>query len=125
MCGHNPEQMTFRAKLVAKGHRNSSDILSYLEEWLRSQYIININGTILRLNRMCNLSISSLEADLCDTDLTVTTHPQCDSEMPQPSVPFNLGAIMGGVGTTLVLIVIVPIAIAVFCHSKCVKRTGR
>ena len=125
MCGRNLEQMTFRAKLVAKGHRNSSDILSYLEEWLHSKDIININGAILRLNRMCNLSISSFGADLCDSDLTITTQPHCDSEMSQPSVPFNLGAIMGGVGTALVLIVTVPIIVVVFLHSKCVKRTGR
>ena len=123
MCGPNPEQMTFRAKLVAKGHRNTSAVLSYLEEWLLSNDVININGAILRLNKMCNLSISFLGVDLCDTDVIITT-PQCDSHVPQPSAPLNVGAIIGGVGTVLVLTIIVPIAIVVL-HSKCLKKTGR
>lgn len=125
MCGHNPEQFTFRAKLVATGHRNTSVILSYIQEWLQSKDVININGAILRLNKMCNLSIPSLGADLCDTEPTVTTQPQCDSEIPQPSAPFNLGAIIGGVGAALVLIVISLIAIAAIYRLRCLRETGR
>ena len=125
MCGHNPKQMTFRAKLVATGHRNTSVILSYLQEWLQSNDVININGAILRLNKMCNLFISSLGADLCDTEPTVTTQPQCDSEISQPSAPFNLGAIVGGVSAALVLIVIILIVIAAIYRLRCLRETGR
>ena len=128
MCGHNPEQMTFRAKLVATAHRNASVILSYLREWLHSKDIININGAILRLNRMCNLSISSLGADLCDTTYSTATtwQPQGDSETPQPNcASLNLGAILGGVGVALILVIVASIALVAMCHSKCIKRTGR
>ena len=128
MCGRNPEQMTFRAKLVATGHRNTSVILSYLQEWLHSKDVININGAILQLNRMCNLSISSLGADLCDTTYSTATtwQPQSDSETQQPNCnSLNLGAILGGVGVALILVVIALIALVVMCRSKFIKRTGR
>lgn len=129
MCGHNPEQMTFRAKLVATGQNTSVIILSYLQEWLHSNDVINVNGAILRLNRMCNVSISLLGANLCDTksdtQLTITTQPQRDSEIPQHCSPFSLGAIIGGLGAALVLTVITTVAIVAVCHSKCIRRTGR
>ena len=124
MCGDNVEQITFRAKLVAKGHRNSSEILSNIGKWLHGSTndVININGAILRLNKMCNLLISSFGENLCDTDLTMITASECSALF---STPVTLGAIIGGVVTASVMIIIIAIVIITLLYSLCRKRSKR
>lgn len=94
MCGSNPEQLTFRAKLVARGRQNISSILSYIDDWVESNDVIYVNGALLRLNKSCTISISTLGDDLCDSSVHVELKPSVVSES-SPSIGAVVGVLCG------------------------------
>ena len=117
MCGSNPELMTFRARLIAMGHRNTSSILSSLYEWIQDSNVLNVNGALLQLNKTCNISISSFGDDLCDS------YPEIHEQQIQSLCVSNLvGATVGGVGAILILIIIVTVTVSYLCMKRLTFR---
>ena len=106
-CFSNSEQqVTFRAILRGTVQATSSQLLRNVETWVaQTDTTIAIQGVRLDVDNSCILAISTFGNPECPTVVPSTNYNDITSAT-EPAQLDNTGAIVGGVLTVIVLIVL-------------------
>ena len=100
---NSPTAVTFRGEIGSTMGANSSQVISYMEQWVATKPTIVIQSSRLSVDSSCNVKIDSFNDPECGTII---------STIKDDSV--NIGAIIGVVGGVLAtLIVAVSLAVVV------------
>ena len=106
---NSPTAVTFHGEIVAA---NSSQVISYMEQWVATNPTIVIQSSRLSVDSSCNVEIDSFNDPECGTII---------STMNDDSV--NTGAIIGVVGGVLAtLILAVSLAVVVVLLVKARRK---
>ena len=115
-CFSNPDEVTFRARLHGTGQASSSQLMSYMKQWIMGDVTLLVQGLNLRVDSTCSIAISSF------------SDPECESEQQQqpPSgstFPAVIGGAVAGVVALIVIVVAVGMVMAVIKrHPTSLKR---
>ena len=85
--------MTFRAILHGVAKASSSEIISYIEQWISNDITIPVQKVLINVDSSCTVSISSFDDRECQV---ISRQPRNDSTV----------AIAGGISSALLLILI-------------------
>ena len=99
------DQVTFRARLFAPGNITNTTILSYIQNWLKSQHpLINIIGVDFTVDPSCNVQgATAFEDDFCVT--------QC----PSTNSSIRSTLVLDWVWLLLFVVIIVVIGVFICC----------
>lgn len=85
-----PSYVTYRARIEGTSERNSSSLISLIEEWVRGGGAsIIVNGVLLTIDPTCSVVISSFGDPECSTS----------SSSPQSSATVSISAMFSGIVT--------------------------
>ena len=96
---NSDQQVTFRARIHGTAQANSSQLITYIEQWVATETSIAVQRVRIRV-------------DACPVAITTFDDPECAQATPPTSD--NTAAIISGVVVTLVVIVAVTIAVVIF-----------
>ena len=111
---NSPTAVTFRGEIGAALTDNSSQVISYMEQWVAMNPTIVIQSSRLSVDSDCNVKINSFN------------DPECGSETSTDGSA-NTGAIVGGAvgGVLATLIIAVSLAvIVVLLVRTCQKKAS-
>ena len=98
----SPTAVTFRGEIGAALTANSSQLISYLEQWVATNPTIVIQSSRLSIDSSCNVAIDNFN------------DPECiDIISPVNDDSTNTGAIIGGVVGGVFVMLIVAVAVMV------------
>ena len=113
---NSPTAVTFRGEIGAALTANSSQVISYMEQWVATNPTIVIQSSRLSVDSDCNVKINSFN------------DPECGSETSTINDgSTNTGAIVGGAvgGVLATLIIAVSLAvIVVLLVRTCQKKAS-
>ena len=64
-CWNTPDEVTYRSVIVGTGRHNTTKLLRFLEEWVNSEPVLQVEKFGLRVSTKCPVQISSLSAPQC------------------------------------------------------------
>ena len=97
---NSDQQVTFRARIHGTTQANSSQLITYIEQWVATETTIAVQHVRIRV-------------EACPVAITTFDDPECAQTTPD-----NTAAIISGVIVTLVVIVAVTIAVVVIFVMK-------
>ena len=112
---NSPTAVTFRGEIGAALTANSSQVISYMEQWVATNPTIVIQSSRLSVDSDCNVKINSFNDPECGTNVTSTIN---DGSA-------NTGAIVGGAvggGFVTLLIAVSLSVIVVLLVRTCQKK---
>ena len=100
---NSDQQVTFRARIHGTAQANSSQLITYIEQWVTTETSIAVQRVRIRV-------------DTCPVAITTFDDPEC----AQTSLPTsdNTAAIISGVIVALVVIVVITISVVVIFVMK-------
>ena len=123
---NSPTAVTFRGEIGAALTANSSQVISYMEQWVATNATIVIQSSILSVDGSCNVKIDSFNDPECGSETSTdgTANTDVTSNMNDGSA--NTGAIIGGaVGVLATLIIAVSLAVTVVLFVRtCQKKAS-
>ena len=110
------ETVTFRTQLSATALASTTELMSYIEQWIESGDFL-LNGVRLEFNTTCSLQISSFNADECPTSNRVTTvSPSTDIRTPVS------GTVVGIILLAILLIICLITIVLLVGYIAVLKR---
>ena len=108
---NSPTAVTFRGEIGVALTANSSEVISYMEQWVAMNPTIVIQSSRLSVDSDCNVKIDSFNDHECDSETSTDGGEM--STMNDGSA--NTGAIVGGAvgGVLATLIIAVSLAVTV------------
>ena len=96
---NSDQQVTFRARIHGTAQANSSQLITYIEQWVATETSIAVQRVRIRV-------------DTCPVAITTFDDPEC----AQTSLPTsdNTAAIISGVVVTVVVIVVTIAVVVIF-----------
>ena len=76
-CWNTPDEVTYRSVIVGTGHHNATKLLRFLEEWVNSKPVLQVEKLGLWLSTKCPVKISSLSAPQCPSFRQPPAGAQC------------------------------------------------
>ena len=96
--------VTYRSGLSGTSDIDSQMLISYIEDWVSSSPNVNVQGTLIKVDSECPVSITSYNDDLCSDVVTTTSkNPTSNSNKNSQQSTDISGAITGGVLAVLVI----------------------
>ena len=107
----SPQAVTFRAFLHGGAKASSSELASYIEQWIRNDITIPIQSILINVDSSCMVAISSFD------------DRECQIDPKQPTNNSSSVAIGGTVGSLLIILilgsaVIIAMLIMVWLRKK-------
>ena len=96
----SPQAVTFRAILHGGTKASSSELSSYIEQWIGNDITITIQSILINVDSSCMIAISSFDDGECQIDLEKHTNN-------------SSSAIIGGTVAGLLLLLILSTAVVV------------
>ena len=96
----SPQAVTFRAVLHGGTKASSSELSSYIEQWIRNDVTIPIQSVLINVDSSCTVAISSFDGGEC----------QIDSEKHTNN---SSSAVIGGIVAGLLLLLILSSAVVI------------
>ena len=114
---HHILSHNYRSGLSGTSDINSQMIVSYIEDWVSSSPNVNIQGTLIKVDSECPVSITSYNGidDLC-ADVVTTKPTFASNKNSQQSTDIS-GAIIGGV----LVVLVIAIGLVVLLHGSAVE----
>ena len=94
----SPTTVTFRGEIGAALRANTSQVISYMEQWVATNPTIVVQNTRLRIDSSCNVKIDSFNDPECDS-MTSTMNDGSKSN----TAAITVGGVVGGLLTTLII----------------------
>ena len=99
----SPTTVTFRTQLSRTTQTSSSELVSYIEQWVESTKGLVVSGLYLVVVKDCPLVIESFDSSVC----------QGTEETPHDD---HTGGLVGGiVGGLVAILIVVAVTIVVLC----------
>ena len=76
-CWNAPDEVTYRSVIVGMGRHNATKLLRFLEEWVNSEPVLQVEKLGLWLSTKCPVKISSLSAPQCPSFRQPPADAQC------------------------------------------------
>ena len=123
----SPTAVTFRGELGPSLTANSSQLISYLEQWVATDPTIVVLSSRLSIDSSCSVEISNLNdpecsdvtstdmtsTDMTSTDMTSTEVSEVTSTDMTSTTTNTTGAIVGGVVGGIFIILVAALALIV------------
>ena len=66
-CWNAQDEVTYRSVIVGTGHHNATELLEFLEEWVNSKPVLQVEDFGLWLSTKCPVQIPSLSDPQCSS----------------------------------------------------------
>ena len=115
--------VTYRSGLSGTSYIKSQMLVSYIEDWVSSGPNVHVQGSLLKIDKECPVSITSYDDDLCvesDEVTTASESPSTSTNNSQQSTDIS-GAIAGGVLAVLVIVFVFIVLLVLLwrgCHGE-------
>ena len=103
----SPNSVTYQARLSGTSERDSTFLISLIEDWVSTGPTIRVRGMLMRVGEECSTAISDLSEGVC-SNLGAQT---------------STGAVVGGV-TAVVVFLVVAVAVVVIITLILRHRCG-
>ena len=94
----SPTTVTFRGEIGAALRANTSQVISYMEQWVATNPTIVIQNTRLRVDSSCNVKIDSFNDPECGS--VTSTMNDCSKSDTDAII---VGGVVGGLLATLII----------------------
>ncbi len=101
----SPQHVTYRATLLSSSELSTSEVLEYIEKWIRSTSSVIIQNLHLNLNATCPTVIDDFNSLECSVRVP-------SSAMNNTAVYIIVGSVIASIIIILVLIVVVAVVVA-------------
>ena len=64
-CWNAPDEVTYRSVIVGTGHHNATELLEFVQEWVNSKPVLQVEDFGLWLSTKCPVQIPSLSDPQC------------------------------------------------------------
>ena len=95
---NSPTTVTFRGEIGAALRANTSQVISYMEQWVATNPTIVLQNTRLRIDSSCNVKIDSFNDPECGSMTSTRNDCYCSN-----TAAITVGGIVGGLLTTLII----------------------
>ena len=118
----SPSAVTFRAVIMDLPLASSSQLISYIEEWVATQPSIVVLSSRLSIDSSCAVEIDNFNAPECN-DMTPSTSDGNNNTNTNPNSV--AGPVIGGVvgGICVLLLAIVALVLVVIFVRNCQKKS--
>ncbi len=96
----SPQHVTYRATLLSSSELSTSELLEYIEKWIRSTQSVIIQNLHLNLNATCSTVIADFNS------------LECPVQVPSSAMN-NTAVIVGSVIATIIIILVLIVVFAV------------
>ena len=133
-CDRNrTDAIVLRARMISTESRDSTSILSTLQQWARTSPTLVARGVQLRVRADCSVDLEEFDSSLGCVQIPTTppsterpTTPQPTPQQPGPTDPepapsIPIPAIAGAIGVVLAVVIIVILAVLV-CRKQMSKE---
>ena len=116
---NSPTAVTFRGEIGSTMGAYSSQVISYIEQWVATSPTIAVQNSSLGIDGNCNVKIDSFNDTECGPMISTMNDDDDDS------VNIDIGAIIGLVGgvlATLIIAVSLIVVVVVLLVRTCKKK---
>ena len=124
------DAVTYRAEVTGTPLAPSSQIASFVEEWLAGSALISFDFVIIPVDGSCQVVVSSIADPECNTPTTATTGLTTEATSSSPveqsgTLAAIVGGVLGGVIITLVVVLSIVVVIIVLVRGFRVTKANR
>ena len=126
-----PTQAVYRAQVFNFGSISSTQIVSWIEEWILNGASVTTGPVLVTFDPTCPVPLNSINDEICQLPSTMSTHTtQSTSLTSMPTImstqsTTSLGVIIGSVlavGCIVFIFVVVSIIVTFYFRLKSKKR---
>ena len=110
----NPTQAVYRAQVFNFGSISSTQIVSWIEEWVLNGASVTSGPVLVTFDRTCPVPLNSFNDEICQQEVTIS------------AATSSLGVIIGSAlagGCIMFICIVVIIIVAFYCRFK--SKKGR